>query len=82
MRHLTTGALNVKLSTTHNTGSHRTLDDIQATAVRRIDEYVESHELENASDVLADVMHWAEATGEDFEELLRQARAYYEAESA
>ena len=59
-----------------------TLDDIQASAVRRIDEYVESHELENASDVLADVMHWAEATGEDFEDLLRQARAYYEAESA
>jgi len=59
-----------------------TLDKIQSDASRRVEAYCEDNECDSPSDLLADVMHWAEANAEDFEDLLRKARGYYEEESA
>lgn len=52
----------------------------RAGAENRLGEYLEKHQLENLSDVVADVLHAIDGDWDRFKEIVCLATAYYEAE--
>ena len=46
-------------------------------SIKNIDEILEKMAADHPGDIIADILHWCEAQGEDFENLLRIGREYY-----
>ena len=46
-------------------------------SIKNIDEILVKMSADHPGDIIADILHWCEAQGEDFENLLRIGREYY-----
>jgi hypothetical protein len=52
-----------------------------AAAIVAFQEVTGSDDCDALGDLLADLMHWCDETGQDFEQALRNGRSHYEAET-
>lgn len=49
-------------------------------SIKRIDLRLAEDGEDMPTDIIADIMHWCDANGESFAELIEQAQSYYEEE--
>ena len=57
-----------------------TVDDLDP--VKNIDSILNSMNADHPGDIIADILHWCDANGEDFNDLLRRGTDYYNDEKA
>jgi len=46
-------------------------------SVKNIDKILSDMNADHPGDIFADIFHWCDAKGEDFDDLLRRGRDYY-----
>ena len=51
-------------------------------SVKNIDEILKHMAADHPGDIIADILHWCDARGEDFDDLLRRGTDYYKDEIA
>jgi hypothetical protein len=51
-------------------------------SVDNIDRILVDMSADHPGDIIADILHWCDANGEDFEDILQRGRDYHEQESA
>tara|TARA_Y100000287_G_scaffold30963_1_gene22533 strand:- start:542 stop:724 length:183 start_codon:yes stop_codon:yes gene_type:complete len=54
---------------------------IKQDAVENIDDILVKMSADHPGDIIADILHWCDAMGEDFEDLLQRGRDYHKEES-
>lgn len=55
---------------------HPKQDELK-TSVDNINQILVNMNADHPGDIIADILHWCDAHGEDFEDLLRRGRDYY-----
>jgi hypothetical protein len=54
---------------------------INEESVENIDEILVNMSADHPGDIIADILHWCDSNGEDFEDLLERGRDYHKEES-